>query len=131
MTPKLHLDVRNPPTHNSNPLNPHDAVARLAGSFGAISHDVNQPLNAAIQTGLGNIFDSTPLAILQPRTAIAWQIAPNTVLRTGFGLFSDLLPGSVVDLVGVNPPYSADLSGWPAGNRRGDRNRAGRSRERH
>ncbi|HMD50408.1 MAG TPA: carboxypeptidase-like regulatory domain-containing protein, partial [Bryobacteraceae bacterium] len=43
-------------THNSDPLNPHDAVARLAGSFGAIDHNVNQPLNAAIRTGLGNIF---------------------------------------------------------------------------
>ena len=45
------------------------------------------------------------------RTAIAWQLAPNTVLRTGFGLFSDLLPGSVVDLVGANPPYSKTFQG--------------------
>jgi len=98
-------------THNSNPVNPHDAVARLSGSFDSISHDVNQPLNEALHTGLGNIFDSTSLAILQPRTAIAWQIAPKTVLRSGFGLFSDLLPGSVVDLVGVNPPYSQTFQG--------------------
>jgi len=98
-------------THNSNPLNPHDAVARLPGSFAAISHDVNQPLSTAIHTGLGNVFDSTPLAILQPRTAIAWQIAPKTVLRSGFGLFSDILPGSIADLVGVNPPYSQTFQG--------------------
>ena len=98
-------------TDNSNPLNPHDAVARLQGSFASISHDVNQPLNAAIRTGLGNIFDAAPLAILQPRTALAWQIAPQTVLRSGFGLFSDLLPGSVVDLVGANPPYSQTFQG--------------------
>ncbi len=98
-------------THNSNPLNPHDAIARLAGSFASISHDVNQPLSAAIQTGLGNVFDSTPLAILQPRTAIAWQMAPGTVLRSGFGLFSDILPGSIADLVGVNPPYSQTFQG--------------------
>ena len=32
-------------THNSNPVNPHDALARLPGSFGAISHDVDQPLD--------------------------------------------------------------------------------------
>ena len=98
-------------THNSNPLNPHNAVARLSGSFAAIPHDVNQPLSAAIHTGLGNIFESTPLAILQPRTAIAWRIAPKTVLRSGFGLFSDILPGSIVDLVGVNPPYSQTFQG--------------------
>lgn len=69
-------------THNSNPLNPHDALARLSGSFGAISHDVNQPLQATLTTGLANIFDSTPLAIHQPRTAVAWQFAPKTVLRS-------------------------------------------------
>jgi hypothetical protein len=98
-------------TYNSNPLNPHDTVARLAGSFASISHDVNQPLDGVIQTHLANVFASTPLAILQPRTAIAWQIAPHTVLRSGFGLFSDILPGSVADLVGVNPPYSNTFQG--------------------
>lgn len=98
-------------TYNSNPLNPHDDVARLDGSFASISHNVNQPLNQVIQTSLGTIFSSTPAAILQPRTAIAWQFAPATVLRTGFGVFSDLLPGSVVDLVGTNPPYSESFQG--------------------
>jgi len=98
-------------TFNSNPLNPHDQVARLSGSFSSISHDVNQPLNAAIQTHLGNLFSSTPLAILQPRTAIAWQFEPKTVLRTGFGIFSDILPGSVADLIGTNPPYDKTFQG--------------------
>ena len=92
-------------TFNSNPLNPHDQIARLRGSFDSISHDVNQPLNAAILTGLGNVFSSTPLAILQPRTAIAWQFESKSVLRAGFGVFSDILPGSIADVVGVNPPY--------------------------
>ena len=98
-------------TYNSNPLNPHDQVARLSGSFNSISHDVNQPLNAAVQTHLGNLFSSTPVAILQPRMAVAWQLKPKSVLRTGFGIFSDILPGSVADLVGANPPYSKIFQG--------------------
>ncbi|MFZ3332066.1 MAG: carboxypeptidase regulatory-like domain-containing protein [Candidatus Acidiferrales bacterium] len=98
-------------TFNSNPLNPHDQIARLRGSFASITHDVNQPLNAAIQTGLGNVFSSTPLAILQPRTAIAWQFEPKSVLRAGFGIFSDILPGSIADVVGVNPPYVKTFQG--------------------
>jgi carboxypeptidase family protein len=92
-------------TLNSNPLNPHQHIARLRGSFDSISHDVNQPLNAAIKTNLGKVFSSTPLAILQPRTAIAWQFESKSVLRAGFGVFSDILPGTVADVVGVNPPY--------------------------
>jgi len=102
-------------TFNSNPLNPHDQVARLSGSFSSISHDVNQPPNAAIQTHLGNLFSSTPLAILQPRTAIAWQFEPKSVLRTGFGLFSDILPGSIADLIGTNPPYDKTFQGGSLG----------------
>jgi hypothetical protein len=98
-------------TLNSNPLNPHREIARLSGAFDSISHDVNQPLSAAIQTGLGHVFSSTPFAILQPRTAIAWQFEPQSVLRAGFGIFSDILPGSVADVVGVNPPYVKTFQG--------------------
>ncbi len=111
LTPRLTWTIGLRDTLNSNPLNPHDEIARLKGSFDSISHDVNQPLNAAIQTNLGKVFYSTPLAILQPRTALAWQLAPNTVLRTGFGLFSDILPGSIADVVGVNPPYVRTFQG--------------------
>ncbi|MGC2367565.1 MAG: carboxypeptidase regulatory-like domain-containing protein [Candidatus Sulfotelmatobacter sp.] len=98
-------------TFNSNPLNPHDQVARLRGSFSSISHNVNQPLNGTIQTHLGKLFSSTPVAILQPRTALAWQFEPKTVLRSGFGIFSDILPGSVADLIGTNPPYDKTFEG--------------------
>jgi Carboxypeptidase regulatory-like domain len=105
LTPKLTWTIGIRETLNSNPLNPHHEVARLHASFDSISHDLNQPLNTAVQTQLGNIFESTPLAIWEPRTALAWQFAPNSVVRTGFGLFSDILPGSIADLVDVNPPY--------------------------
>jgi hypothetical protein len=102
-------------TFNSNPLNPHDQVARLRGSFNSISHDASQPLNETIQTHLGNLFSSTPTAILQPRTAIAWQFEPKSVLRTGFGIFSDILPGTVADLIGTNPPYDKAFQGGVLG----------------
>ena len=111
LTPKLTWTVGLRDTLNSNPLNPHHEIARLPGSFNSISHNVNQPLDAVIQTQQENIFSSTPLAILQPRTALAWQFASNTILRGGFGLFSDLLPGSIADLIGVNPPYVRTFQG--------------------
>ena len=111
MTRKLTWTFGIRDTFNSDPLNPHDQIARLGGSFTSVSHDVNQPLNAAIRTGLGNVFSSTPLAVLQPRTAIAWQFEPNTVLRSGFGIFSDILPGTIADIVGFNPPYVKTFQG--------------------
>ena len=33
------------------------------------------------------------------------------MLRAGFGIFSDILPGSVADLVGTNPPYVKTFQG--------------------
>ena len=111
LTPKLTWTIGIRDTYNSNPLNPHDQIGRLSGSFDSISHNVNQPLNAVIQTHLGNLFSSTPIAILQPRTAIAWQFEPNTVLRSGFGIFSDIMPGSIADVVGTNPPYDKTFQG--------------------
>ena len=49
-------------TYNSNPLNPHDAVARLAGSFDSISHDVNQPLEPGdSRRSRRTIFAATPV----------------------------------------------------------------------
>jgi len=111
LTPKLTWTIGIRDTYNSNPLNPHNQIGRLSGSFDSISHDVNQPLNAVIQTHLGNLFSSTPVAILQPRTAIAWQLEPKTVLRSGFGIFSDIMPGSIADVVGTNPPYDKTFQG--------------------
>jgi hypothetical protein len=111
VTSKLTWTIGIRDTYNSNPLNPHQQIGRLSGSFDSISHDVNQPLNAVIQTHLGNLFSSTPVAILQPRTAIAWELEPNTVLRSGFGIFSDIMPGSIADLVGTNPPYVRTFQG--------------------
>jgi len=101
-------------TFNSNPLNPHDQVARLRGPFGSIKYQ-DLPLNAAIQTHLGHLFSSTPVAILQPRMAIAWQFEQKSVLRTGFGIFSDILPGTVADLIGTNPPYDKTFQGGQLG----------------
>ncbi len=126
MTPKLTWTFGIRSTFNSNPMNPHAQVARPDGAFNSISHDVNQPLDDVIQTHLNNLFAATPFAILQPRTAIAWQFAPNSVLRTGFGIFSDLLPGSVADAIGMNPPYVQTFQGGLPAHRRRNGDRAGR-----
>ena len=80
-------------------------------------HARRQPASQSSRssTHLGNIFASTPLAILQPRTAIAWQLTPKTVLRTGFGLFSDILPGKRGRSGGHESAVLEDLSRWPPG----------------
>ena len=111
VTSRLNWTIGVRAAYNSDPENPHALIARLPGSFGSLPHDVNQPFNSAIETGLKHLFPATPWALWQPRTAVAWQFAPGWVLRTGFGVFSDILPGSIADLVGANPPYVNTFQG--------------------
>ena len=42
---------------------------------------------------------------------MAWQFESKSVLRAGFGIFSDILPGSIADTVGFNPPYVKSFQG--------------------
>ncbi len=99
-------------THNSNPVNPHDALARLNGLFGVINHDVNQPLDEAIKTNVGTIFAASPLAFMQPRTAVAWEAqSDDCSAEAGSVCLVIFCPGSVADLVGINPPYSKTFQG--------------------
>jgi hypothetical protein len=81
-------------TLNSNPLNPHQHIARLTGSFNSIPHDVNQPLNAAIQTGLGNVFSSTPSRYCNPEQPSPGSLNPRQccVLALGFSAIYCLAP---------------------------------------
>ena len=135
VTPKLTWTFGIRDTLNSNPSQ--SAPCRLRACpapLTAISHDVNQPLNAAIQTDLGNLFASTPLAILQPRTAIAWQFAPNTVLRAGLRTLQRYPAGQRRRPGGRQSALRQDLPGRPAGHRRRNGHcagSAGQRRRRH
>ena len=117
-------------THNSNPLNPHDAVARLAGSFASISHDVNQPLNAAIQTHLGNMFcfdaAGDPAAANGDRLAGCAEDRPADRIRT----VQRSAAGQRCRSGGRESAVLANISGRPAGNRGRDGHRAGSAEQR-
>ena len=103
-------------THNSNPRNPNGAIGRLAGSFASINHNIDEPIRQVLRTNINTVFEAVPRVLWQPRTGLAWQALPRTVVRAGFGLFSDILPASVVDLVGANPPYYRNFQGGLLGN---------------
>ena len=70
-------------TWNANPVNQQGLFARPAGSFLDISHQVNQPLDQVILTGLRSNFPSTPLFVYQPRVSAAYQLAPGPQCTLG------------------------------------------------
>ncbi|HUK32626.1 MAG TPA: carboxypeptidase-like regulatory domain-containing protein [Vicinamibacterales bacterium] len=96
----------------TNPSAGSSALTRLNGSFDEITHDVNQPITAVMATGQRGILNARPGAVWQPRTSVAWQVQPQTLLRAGFGVFGDLVPaGSLIDAVAPNPPFVNTFQG--------------------
>jgi hypothetical protein len=94
-------------TWNSDPLEQHSNFARLKnGSFMSLTHDPNVPYNQIIQAHSSLLAYSTPLIEWQPRASVAWEARPNTVLRAGGGMFSDIFPASLADYLLGNFPSS-------------------------
>ena len=99
VTASLRLD------RNSNLNCLKNCFANFAGGFDAISHDVSTPYNQSILTGQHQLFDGLERLVWQPRFGFTYSPkARNTVIRGGAGIFSDLYPAQVTDLLVTNAP---------------------------
>ena len=76
--------------------------------FASLAHNGATPYNATIQTGLSNAFPSVQAIVPEPRIGIAYSVTPTTVIRGGFGIFTDLYQGLIADRFITNSPaYTA------------------------
>jgi hypothetical protein len=93
-------------TWNTNPVNQHGLFARPKGSFLDLTHDVNQPLDQAIQTNVRRLFPDTPMLSWQPRAFAAYKLSGKTAIHAGGGVFNDIIPAQIADLGATNAPYA-------------------------
>ncbi len=83
----------------------------LAGQpFAQVNHDPTVPYNGIIRTGLTEAFPSVEPIVPEPRVGMAWNVTKSTVLRGGFGIFSDLYQGLIADRLIVNSPAVASFT---------------------
>jgi hypothetical protein len=108
---KITLSLR--AEHNSNPVCQVNCFARFTNSFQNIPHDVNQPYNQVIQTGLHQALRNYTNIDWQPRFGFAWTplgVNSKTVVRGGFGLFGDAFPATIADSFLNNSPLNNQFS---------------------
>ena len=88
--------------HNSNPVCQLNCASLLNGNFysqlasGAI--DPAAPYNSFVDAGRKQVWQGTDAINISPRFGFAWSPggSDRTVVRGGFGIFYDALPGSLL-----------------------------------
>jgi carboxypeptidase family protein len=95
---------------NSNINCPGDCFNELGSPFAAVSHAATTPYNSTIHTGLNEAFPSVQKVVPEPRIGIAYSVTPTTVIRGGFGIFTDLYQGLIADRFLTNSPAVASFT---------------------
>jgi Carboxypeptidase regulatory-like domain len=99
---KLTLSMRF--DHLSNPICQTNCFQSLSEPFQNLNRAA--PVNQALTTGLHTAFPSVTSVVYQPKVGFAWSPlgAKNTVIRGGFGIFSDAIPTGGIDDILTNAP---------------------------
>jgi hypothetical protein len=102
---KLKLTASLRVDRNGNETCLKNCFAQFNDGFDAISHDVNTPYNQSIATGQSKLFNGLERLAWEPRFGFTFSPrGQSTVIRGGVGVFSDLYPAQVADLLIVNAP---------------------------
>jgi hypothetical protein len=97
---------------NTNEECKNNCFSRYAGSF--LSVDPTATYTDQILTHQNKAYESMQAVIFEPRVGINYNLYPNTVIRGGFGMFSDLYQGLMAQRFATNAPFVASFN-TPAG----------------
>ncbi len=104
---KVTLGVRFDRTANPTCLD--NCFSRLTDQFSLSSFQkgADIPYNTSVQTGLSHAYYNIDPVVVDPRVGVVWTpgFGRGTVMRAGFGIFSDLAPAFLVSNVFNNAPY--------------------------
>ncbi len=104
VSPKLTLTLALRLDRSENPACAANCYAGLNSTFENLAHGATIPYNTAIQTGISRAFRGIDPIIPQPRIGVAYSLDSKTVIRSGFGLFSDDFAGTLNNRFFTNSP---------------------------
>jgi hypothetical protein len=108
--PNLTLTMTLRMDRNSNISCEANCFNELQQPFAQIDHSTGTAYNSTIQTGLSNAFREIEPVVVEPRVGFAYGVTPKTVIRGGFGIFSDLYQGLIADRFLTNSPAVASFT---------------------
>ena len=96
---------------NSNVSCGRNCLSNFGGNFFSLA--ATAPLNTSggaynqqIKYNLKNAFTSYQPFMVEPRLGFSYAVDSKTVLRGGFGIFTDVFPGTIADSMLNNPPLT-------------------------
>lgn len=96
---------------NSNVACRQNCLSNFGGNFftavaGAPLNSASGPYNKQIKYGLANAFTSYQPYMIEPRFGFTYSPTARSVVRGGFGIFTDVFPGTIADTMLNNPPLT-------------------------
>ncbi|MBV8845872.1 MAG: TonB-dependent receptor, partial [Bryobacterales bacterium] len=110
LRPNLTLTLALRLDRNSNIQCAGNCFTEFGAPFAAVPHSVSIPYNQVIQTGLSHAFPASEAVVPEPRIGVAYGVTKSTILRGGFGIFSDLNQAVVADRFILNSPNVPSFS---------------------
>jgi hypothetical protein len=97
--------------HNSNPVCVIDCFAHLLDSYNNVTATLDTPYNSVLKSGLRTAFDNMQKFTIDPRVGFTYSPPghDHTVIRGGFGLFTDIFPATIADSLLNNAPLNPEF----------------------
>jgi outer membrane receptor protein involved in Fe transport len=101
--------------HNSNPYSAKHVLSNFGTDFSTFVNNYganasSTPYSTMIKSGLSNAFLNFQSFAVEPRFGFTYSPTSTTVLRAGFGMFTDMFPGTIADTELTNPPFAPQFT---------------------